>query len=207
VVPAVLSAARRQARRGPLEVVVVGASAGAIEALLTILPALPAGFPAPVLVVVHLPATLPSLLAEIFAPRCRMQVREAEDKLEPEPGTIYFAPPDYHLLVEPDRRLSLSVDDPVNFSRPSIDVLFESAAEAHGAALVGALLTGANDDGARGLAALRRAGGVAIVQEPASARASAMPLAGVRSVPDALVLPLGEIARALLDLTAPTVPS
>ncbi|HEU4538301.1 MAG TPA: chemotaxis protein CheB [Polyangiaceae bacterium] len=195
-----LKAPRATPRRGPPAAVVVGASAGAIEALLTVLPALPAGFPAPLVVVVHLPAAAPSRLAEIFAPRCQLRTREAEDKLEPEPGTVYFAPPDYHLLIEPDGRLSLSVDDPVNFSRPSIDVLFESAAEAHGPALVGALLSGANHDGARGLAAVRRAGGLAIVQDPSTARATAMPQSGLRSVPDALVLPLEGIARALAEL-------
>ncbi|HEU4535771.1 MAG TPA: chemotaxis protein CheB [Polyangiaceae bacterium] len=186
----------------PPAAIVVGASAGAVAALLRILPALPAGFPAPVLVVVHLPASRPSLLAELFASRCALRVVEAEDKVRPEAGAVYFAPPDYHLLVEPDGRLSLSVDDPVNFSRPSIDVLFESAAQAHGAALVGVVLTGASGDGARGLAAVRRAGGRALVQTPREAFATAMPIAALRSVPDALVLPLDEIALALAALGA-----
>jgi two-component system chemotaxis response regulator CheB len=198
VVPAVLTT--------PPAAVVVGASAGAVEALLRVLPALPAGFGAPVLVVVHLPASAPSLLAEIFAPRCALRVREAEDKLRPEPGAVYFAPPDYHLLVERDGHLSLSVDAVVNFSRPAIDVLFESAAEAHGPALVGVVLTGANADGARGLLAVRRAGGRALVQDPAGAHATAMPDAALRSVPDALVLPLDQIAPALAALGARPAP-
>ncbi len=192
---------------GPARALVVGASAGAIEALSRILPALPGGFAAPILVVVHLPASGPSLLVELFAPRCALRVREAEDKVRPEPGTIYFAPPDYHVLVEPDGRLSLSVDEPVNFSRPSIDVLFESAAEAYGGGLAGLVLTGANADGARGLAAVRRAGGRAMVQDPAGARAEAMPRAALRSVPDALVLPLEGIAHALADFGRPALRS
>jgi two-component system, chemotaxis family, protein-glutamate methylesterase/glutaminase len=183
-----------------LAALVVGASAGAVEALLRILPALPADFAAPVLVVVHLPPATPSLLAEIFAPKCALRVGEAEDKVRPEPGAVYFAPPDYHLLVERDGRLSLSVDEAVNFSRPSIDVLFESAAEAHGKSLVGLVLTGANADGSRGLAAVRCAGGRAIVQDPAGAYAPAMPRAALRSVPDALSLPLDAIAPALAAL-------
>jgi two-component system, chemotaxis family, protein-glutamate methylesterase/glutaminase len=190
----------------PPRALVVGASAGAVDALSRVLPGLPRSFPAPVLVVVHLPAAGPSLLAALFAPRCALRVYEAEDKLRPQPGAIYFAPPDYHLLVEHDGRLSLSVDDPVNFSRPSIDVLFESAAEAHRAALIGLVLTGANDDGARGLLAVRRAGGLAVVQDPDDARADAMPRAALRSVPDALVLPLDRIAPALAALGAENAP-
>ena len=108
--------------------VVIGASAGAVEALSVILPALPAGYPVPVAVVVHLPPDRPSIMAELFAARCRVAVREAEDKEPLVPGTVYFAPPDYHLLVEAAGHLSLSSEEPVRFSRPSIDVLFESAA-------------------------------------------------------------------------------
>ncbi|MBN8849606.1 MAG: chemotaxis protein CheB, partial [Sphingomonas sp.] len=144
---------------GPIEAVAIGASAGAVEALSAILPRLPADYPLPVLVVVHVPADRRSVLATLFQSKCRIAVREAEDKEPVVPGTVYFAPPDYHLQVEADRTLSLSADDPVLYSRPSIDVLFESAADAYGAALAGVVLTGANQDGARGLAAVAEAGG------------------------------------------------
>jgi two-component system chemotaxis response regulator CheB len=158
-----------------IEGVVIGASAGGVEALGVLLPALPAGLRAAVFIVVHLRRERPSLLAELFAPRCRVPVREAEDKEAVEPGTVYFAPPDYHLLVEHGPWLALSADEPVNFSRPSIDVLFASASDVYGERLMGVILTGANSDGAEGLAAVRRAGGLTVVQDPQSAQAPLMP--------------------------------
>ena len=134
-----------------VEAIVIGASAGALEALSAILPALPEGFRLPVIVVVHVPPDKRSVLAELFQAKCRVSVREAEDKEPIVGGTVYFAPPDYHLLVEADEHLSLSSDEPVLFSRPSIDVLFESAADAYGPALIAIILTGANQDGAEGM--------------------------------------------------------
>jgi two-component system, chemotaxis family, protein-glutamate methylesterase/glutaminase len=184
----------------PPEAVVVGASAGAVEALSVILPALPAAYPLPVLVVVHLPPDRKSVMPELFAAKCRVAVKEAEDKEPLAAGTVYFAPPDYHLLVEPDRRVSLSGDEPVLYSRPAIDVLFESAADAYGAALAGAVLTGASSDGARGLAAVCAAGGTAVVQDPAGAFATAMPHAARAACPAAAVMTLPQIAAFLAAL-------
>ena len=120
-----------------IEAIVIGASAGAIQALSRILPALPEGYPIPVLVVVHIPADRSDLLASLFQAKCRLAVKEAEDKEPIRAGTIYFAPPDYHVLVEQDRRLSLSSDEPVSYSRPAVDVLFETAADAYGPGLIG----------------------------------------------------------------------
>ncbi|MCK0207129.1 chemotaxis protein CheB [Starkeya koreensis] len=182
------------------EAVVIGASAGALEALSAILPALPARFPLPVMVVVHIPPDRRSLLAELFQAKCRVIVMEAEDKEPISPGTVYFAPADYHLLIEHDRTLSLSSDEPVLFSRPSIDVLFESAADAYGDALVAIVLTGANDDGAKGMRAVVEAGGRALVQTPESAFASAMPRAAIDLCPVARVMPLAAIAAYLLEV-------
>lgn len=173
--------------------VVIGASAGAWDALSVILPALPQTFNLPVMVVVHLPPDRKSLLAELFAEKCSMDVAEAEDKEPILGGVIYFAPPDYHLLIEPNNTLSLSSDEPVLFSRPSIDVLFESAADAYGPALTAIVLTGASEDGARGLAAVIAAGGTAIVQRPEDAYAAAMPQAALARSPGARVLSLEEI--------------
>ncbi|HUD28651.1 MAG TPA: chemotaxis protein CheB [Novosphingobium sp.] len=178
--------------------VAIGASAGAIQALLRILPALPEGFALPVLVVVHLPPGRRSELTTLFGAKCRVPVREAEDKDPVEPGTVTFAPPDYHMLVEVGGTLSLSRDEPVLFSRPSIDVLFESAADAYGAGLVGVVLTGANEDGAQGLRAVAQAGGVTIVQDPATAYARAMPQAALAACRRARVLPLDGIVGAIL---------
>lgn len=182
------------------EAVVIGASAGAVDALTVILPALPSGYPLPVMVVVHVPPDKKSLMADLFRYKSRVGVREADDKEPLAPGTVYFAPPDYHLLVEPDRRLSLSSEEPVHFSRPSIDVLFESAADAFGAGLVGVLLTGASADGARGLRAVRDAGGAAIVQHPDEAAVPTMPRAAIAACPEASVMTLEQIAGYLCDL-------
>jgi two-component system, chemotaxis family, protein-glutamate methylesterase/glutaminase len=184
------------------EAIVIGASAGALEALSSLLPGLPADYRLPILVVVHLPPDKTSLLAELLRVRCAIRVREAEDKEPIEPGVVYFAPPDYHLLVEEDKRLSLSDDEPVLFSRPSIDVLFESAADAYAGGLIGVVLTGANSDGANGLKAVVEAGGVAVVQSPGSAYAVAMPEAAIAACPAARVLPVNEIAAYLREVGA-----
>jgi two-component system, chemotaxis family, protein-glutamate methylesterase/glutaminase len=182
------------------EAVVIGASAGALEALSAILPALPAEFRLPLIVVVHVPPNKRSTLTDLFRAKCRLSVREVEDKEPIFGGTVYFAPPDYHLLIEMDKTLSLSSDEPVLFSRPSIDVLFESAAEAYGAALIAIVLSGANQDGAKGMSAVIEGGGVAIIQTPTEAFASAMPQAAVDLCPSARVMPLGAIAAYLLEI-------
>lgn len=180
-----------------LEAIVIGASAGAIDALSVILPALPREFPYPIVVVVHLPVDKKSLIVDLFQQRCELNVVEAEDKLPLEAGCVYFAPSDYHLLVEPERVLSLSVDETVNYSRPSIDVLFESAAEAFGPQLLGIVLTGANGDGARGLKSIMDSGGSGLIQRPDLAYASAMPQAAVDLCPRASVMTLEQIATYL----------
>lgn len=180
--------------------VVIGASAGAVQALLAVLPTLPAGFAAPVLVVVHVPSDRDNVLVPLLQAKCRLTVKEAEDKEPIAPGVIYFAPSDYHLLVEADRTLALSNDEPVNYSRPSIDVLFESAADAYGENLVGVILTGANHDGAAGLKAVVDAGGVAIVQSPAEAYATPMPDAALQASPAAMIMNLDAIASYLSSL-------
>lgn len=185
-----------------IEAIVIGGSAGTVEALVTILPALPAGFSIPIALVVHISPAGPSLLPDVLASRCALVVKEAEDKEPIAPHTVYVAPPNYHLLVEKERCFSLSVDDPVQFSRPAIDVLFESAADAYGAALVGVLLTGANEDGARGLARIGRAGGTTLVQSPATAPAPTMPEAALRLWHDHRVLSPAEIGSFLAGLDA-----
>lgn len=187
----------------PSRAVLIGASAGAIQALSLILPELPANFPLPILIVVHVPTDRSNILAPLFEAKCRMVVREAEDKELALPGVIYFAPPDYHLLVESDGSLSLSTDEPVLYSRPSIDVLFESAADSFGEAVTGIILTGANMDGAAGLRAICDAGGTAIVEEPEAAYADTMPLAAIAACPTARVLTLEAIADYLMkDIAA-----
>jgi two-component system chemotaxis response regulator CheB len=182
-----------------IEAVVIGTSAGGVEALSVLLPALPAEVCAPVFVVLHLPRERPSLLPDIFGPKCRVPVREAVDKDPIEPGTVYFAPPDYHLLIDEGPAIALSDDEPVHHSRPSVDVLLESAAEAFGARCVGVVLTGANEDGARGLARVLELGGAGIVQDPSEAERAEMPCAAIAAAPEATVAPLAEIAGLLVD--------
>jgi two-component system chemotaxis response regulator CheB len=182
--------------------VVIGASAGAIQALTEILPALPADYPLPILIVVHVPASRHNILAPLFEKKCRMAVREVEDKETAAPGTIFFAPSDYHLLLERDGTLSLSSDEAVMHSRPSIDVLFESAADSFGARVVGIVLTGANGDGSVGLKAITDAGGTAVVEDPANAYSSVMPLAALRLCPAAHVVKREAIADFLMSICA-----
>lgn len=187
-----------------IDAVVIGGSAGAVEALCRILPSIPATTRVPVFVVLHLPRDRPSLLTEVFSPRCAVPIREAQDKEPIEPGVVYVAPPDYHLLIDVGPAISLSVDDVVHFSRPSIDVLFESAADFYRERLLGIILTGANEDGAAGLAAVEQAGGVTVVQRPQDAQASVMLTAAMSRSPGAAVLSLAEIASVLGSL--PGVP-
>jgi two-component system chemotaxis response regulator CheB len=160
--------------------IVMGGSSGALDAVQTILSSLPRTFALPIAVVLHILPGRPSGLASVLGARCPLSVKEAEDKEPMRTCTVYLASPSYHLLVEKDRCFALSVDDPVHFSRPSIDVLFESAADVFGNGLIGVLLSGANEDGARGLLAIRRAGGLTIVQAPATALSREMPEAALR---------------------------
>jgi two-component system chemotaxis response regulator CheB len=191
---------------GRIAAVVIGASAGGVEALMRVLPALPAGLSAPIFVVLHLPRERPSLLAQLFGARCALRVVEAEDKMPVENGTIYFAPPDYHLLVDRGPILSLSADEPLNYSRPAIDILFESATDVYGSRLAAVVLTGANEDGAAGLVAVQGAGGIAIVQDPGTALVPAMPAAALKRTAADYVLPLEDITTLLrtIDSSAPT---
>ncbi|GAB3460538.1 chemotaxis protein CheB [Massilia terrae] len=183
-----------------IEALVIGASAGGIEALLMLLPALPASLKLAVVCILHMPPDRESRLAELFASRVHLPVREAADKEAIAGGTIYFAAPAYHLSVEEDRSFSLSCEPPVNYARPAIDVLMESAADAYGPALAGILLTGANQDGAAGMARIRACGGLTIVQDPLEAQASTMPEQAIaRSAPH-LVLRLAAIAALLPKL-------
>jgi two-component system, chemotaxis family, protein-glutamate methylesterase/glutaminase len=186
--------------RGRIDAVVIGASAGGVEALTILLPSLPAGVAQPFFIVLHLPRDGPSVLVDIFRPQCALYVEEAEDKTPVQPGTVYFAPADYHLLVDKGPQLALSADEPVHFSRPSIDVLFESAADRYRDRLLGIILTGANEDGTSGLAAVHRAGGVTVVQDPDSAQAPFMAQSALSRTPADYVLSLAEIATLLTTL-------
>ena len=183
-----------------IEAVVIGASAGGVGALLRLLPGLPANYGCAVVAVLHVPEGRQSQLAGVFQQRMAMPVYEAMDKQELSRGTLYFAGSGYHLSVERDHSFSLSCEAPVHFARPAIDYLMESAADAYGAALVGILLTGANQDGAAGMAAIGRAGGLTVVQDPAEAEVPTMPQEAIRLRRPDLVLSLDEIHTLLLML-------
>ncbi|MCF5052964.1 chemotaxis protein CheB [Pseudomonas syringae] len=180
-----------------IEAIVVGASAGGVEALLNIFGELPQGFGLPIIAVLHLPDERRSQLAQVFARRLRIPVREAQDKEVIEAGTLYFAGPGYHLSVEHDHSLSLSQEDRVHHSRPAIDYLFSSAADAYGKALLAILLTGANQDGARGLAHVKQLGGTTVVQDPDEARIAVMPRAALALQTPDHILTLSQIGSLL----------
>jgi two-component system chemotaxis response regulator CheB len=177
--------------------VVIGASAGGVNALIDILPGLPREFPYPVVTVLHVMRGRQNQLVEVFQQRVALQVEEAVDKGEPMPGTLYFAPADYHLSIEEEGVFSLSLEPPVPFARPALDITLETAAEGYGPAVVGILLTGANHDGAAGMAAIGAAGGLTVVQDPAEAQVSVMPNEAIRLRAPDLVLPLRDIRRLL----------
>lgn len=185
-----------------LRVVVIGVSAGGVVALRTLLGDLPADFPLPVLVVQHISAEAGSALPRLLDQLCTISVREADERASIAAATVYLAPPNYHLLLESDGSLSLSADPHVSFARPSVDVLFRSAAEAFGAGVAGVILTGANFDGAAGLKEIKTHGGLAIVQDPADAEYAQMPLAALAATPVDHILPLAQIAALLCKLTA-----
>jgi two-component system chemotaxis response regulator CheB len=185
---------------GAHELVAIGASWGGLDVLREILRDLPAELNAAVVIAQHRsPESHPTAMRDLLGAVTRLRVIEAGDKDELRPGTAYIAAPDYHLLVEPGV-IQLSTDAPVLFARPSIDVLFETAAESYRERCVGIVLTGANDDGARGLARVAELGGTAIVQDPASAQRDEMPLAALRTTPAAKILTVAEIAPALVQL-------
>lgn len=158
--------------------VVIGGSAGALEVIRKIVRELPQSLACPVVIVIHLPSHS-SGLAELLGTETSLTVKQVEDKEPMAAGTVYIAPPSYHLLIESQRTFALSVDPPVHFSRPSIDVLFETACDAYGAGLIGILLSGASEDGAAGLQEIQAAGGTTIVQSPLSAEVATMPAAAL----------------------------
>lgn len=190
------------AHPAPIEALVVGASAGGVSALLTIFSGLPANFRLPIVVVLHLQDNRRSELAEVMGRRLGVTAKEAESREQLQAGTLYFAAPGYHLSIETDHSLSFSREEPVYFSRPAIDYLFESAADAYGANLAGILLTGANQDGAAGLATIKQMGGFTVVQDPQDAHVPTMPLAALALHQPDVVAGLEDIRALLIELEA-----
>ncbi len=182
--------------------IVMGVSAGGMNALEAVLFPLPPDFPVPLIIVQHMsPDQSDNYLIEYLNNNCSLNVKEADEKELIQGSNVYMAPPDYHLLLESDGTLSMSVDDRVNYSRPSIDVLFESAAEAYSSGLIGIVLTGANSDGAEGLKTIKENGGLTIVQDPETAESRAMPVAAIEKCDVDYILGLDKISDFLLEIT------
>lgn len=185
--------------RRPIDLVVIGGSAGAIDVLRQVLPRLTTRFRPSVAIVIHLPPDGPIVLHELLAGPQTPPMKVAEDKEPVMPGTIYFAPPDYHLLIESGGTFALSIDPRVNYARPAIDVLFESAAEAYRDRLMGVILSGANADGAAGLKAVAAAGGLTVVQSLESAEMIAMPAAALQAAPASIEVDPTELTDLLRE--------
>jgi len=184
----------------PFDIVVIGTSTGGLKALQILLSGLPADFPVPIVIVQHRAKGSESGLREFLQQTSNLPLIEPEDKEPLRPGRAYLAPRDYHLLIE-NGSCALSTDPPIEHARPSVDVLFESAADTYGDRTIGVILTGANHDGARGLNSIKARGGLTLVEDPASANSPAMPAAAIAGTNVDAVLPLEKIASHLTELT------
>ena len=181
------------------ELIVIGTSWGGLQAIEILLSGLPKDFPLAIAIAQHRQRNAGDLLCNLLQRHSVLPVLEVEDKVAIAPGYVYLAPADYHLLVEPGN-FALSIEAPVLYSRPSIDLLFESAADAYTDRAIGVILTGANKDGSQGLATLKRRGGLAIVQEPSEAESSSMPTAAIAATQVDYILPLTKISSCLINL-------
>lgn len=184
--------------------IVIGASAGGMDAIKSILMPLQEGFSAPILIVQHLSPHSDGYMAKYLNELCKINVKEADEKEKILPGNAYIAPANYHLLIEKDETLSLTVDPKVNYSRPSIDILFESAAEVYENELIGIILTGGNGDGSKGLKVIKEFGGLTIVQDPSTAEAEFMPRAAIKASEVDYILSLNKISNKLIKLMGDT---
>jgi two-component system chemotaxis response regulator CheB len=181
--------------------IAIGISTGGVGTLKALLGALPKDFPLPILIVQHLSPDSGDQMALFLDDLCAIHVKEADEQERPVGGTVYLAPANYHLMVEPDGRLGLSMDPPVNFSRPSVDVLFETAADAFGAGLIGVVLTGAGNDGSLGLKRIKDKGGVAVVQDPGDAAADSMPKHALMAVTADHVVTLSTLPQLFINFS------
>jgi len=189
-----------KAKKGNYDAIVIGASAGGLDALAVLLPSLKPDLRLPVMVVLHISPNSDSFLVTYLNQMSGIRVTEAADKELLQPGTVYFAPPNYHLMVEDRRTLALTNEDKVNFSRPSIDILFETAVWTFGSRIIGIILTGANWDGARGMELIQAAGGYTIVQNPAQAVVARMPESVIERIRPDKVLPVEAMGPLLNEL-------
>jgi len=182
------------------QLIVIGGSAGSLDVLLHVIPRLQIAFRIPIVLVLHRMNSHDSTLTELIAAKTTLKVKEVEDKEPIKAGNIYIAPADYHLLIEKDGMFSLDFSEKVNFSRPSIDITFASAADAFGEKAIGILLSGANADGVDGMQAIKNAGGLAVVQDPKTAEVSFMPAQAILNIAVDKILKIDEIAAFINSL-------
>lgn len=186
--------------RQAIQLIAIGGSAGSLDVILKLIPALNPRLPAAIIIVTHRKASSEEILVDLLNAKSTWPVREAEEKDTITPNTIYIAPTDYHLLIEQDRSFSLDVSEKVNYSRPSIDITFESAADVYGPAVLGMLLSGANADGVEGLQRIKARGGLCLVQDPDTADVGYMPRQAVEQVKVDKVLPADQLASYINSL-------
>ncbi len=192
------------------EAIVIGVSSGGMNALKFISSALPADFSIPIIIVQHVSARSDNEWIKLLNKKSNLTIKEADEKEKIETGNVYIAPANYHLMIENDKTFSLTIDEYVNFARPSIDVLFESAAEAYKDKLIGVVLTGSNNDGSKGIKRIKELGGMAIIQDPETAESPIMPasaiaacLSGRQAVQPDYILSLEKIVQLLIKITQP----
>ena len=183
------------------EAIVIGVSSGGMNALKYLFSILPADFRIPIIIVQHVSARSDNQWIKLLNDKSNLSIKEADEKEKIEQGTIYIAPSNYHLLIEKDKTFSLTIDERVNFARPAIDVLFESAAEAYKKKLIGIVLTGSNNDGAKGIKRIKECGGLAIIQDPKTAESPSMPASAIAIIQPDYILSLEKIVSILIKLT------
>ena len=182
------------------QAIVIGVSSGGLNVMKTIFSVLPENFSIPFIIVQHVSPHSENLWIELLNKKSLLEIKEADEKEKIESGKVYIAPSNYHLMIENDKTFSLTIDERVNYARPSIDVLFESAAEAYQNKLIGVVLTGSNNDGAYGLKKIKESGGLTIVQDPDTAESFYMPASAIAATIPDFILPLEEIIQLLIEL-------
>jgi two-component system, chemotaxis family, protein-glutamate methylesterase/glutaminase len=190
--------------RQPYSAIVLGVSAGGMAVLKILVQSLPASFDLPIVIVQHLNAHSDNSWINLLNRQCKLRVKEADEKESIESGTIYIAPPNYHTLIESNKTVSFTIGERVNYARPSIDVLFESGADAYKNELIGIILTGSSNDGAKGLKRVKEKGGLAIVQDPATAESGYMPASAIALTQVDYILPLEQIIELLVKIDQQT---
>jgi len=184
----------------PYEAIVIGVSSGGLKAMKVMFSLLPSNFKMPIIIVQHIGSRSENIWIQLLNDKSQLEIKEADEKEQIENGKAYVAPPNYHLMIEMDKTFSLSIDERVNFARPSIDVLFESAAEVYQDKLIGIVLTGSNNDGTKGIKRIKECGGLTIIQHPDTAESSYMPSSAIAAIRPDYILPLEDIVQLLIEI-------